>query len=462
MLSRLQRLFTDALADKEFDYTTLPIPRAILLLAIPMMLEMAMESVFALVDTYFVGRLGTEALTTIGLTEVMMTLVYSVAVGLSIAPMSIVARKIGEKRPEEAGQAAIQSILLTVVVSLIIAVPGVYFAEDLLRLMGASDAVVTTGKNYTRIMFGSNTVIMLLFVINGIFRGAGEAAKAMRVLILANGINILLDPLFIFGWGPIPGYGVEGAAIATTIGRGLGVAYQFYPLFRTTSTLQIDEHAWRVDWGIQRRIADIASTGAFQYLIGSASWVFLMRIVAQFGDEAVAGYTVAIRLILFTLLPAWGLANAAAAFVGQNLGARQPGRAERGVWLTLRIISVYLGVLAFGYYFFAGPLVQGFVAEPFAVAAAVQALQLFAVGYIFFGIGLVPVQAFNGAGDTRTPTLINFVCFWIIEIPLSYWLAVRLGWGVQGVVGSVIIAEVILATAALYLFIRGSWKTVDL
>ncbi len=462
MYSKIRQLFADALGDGEFDYTTLPIKRAILLLAIPMMLEMAMESIFALVDTYFLGLVSTEALTTVGLTEVMMTLIYSVAVGLSIAPMSIVARKIGEKKPEEAGRAAGQAILLTIAISMLIALPGIYYAEGLLTLMGASRTVVETGSGYTRIMFGSNVVIMLLFVVNGIFRGAGDAAKAMRVLWLANGINIVLDPLLIFGWGPITGFGVEGAAIATTIGRSIGVGYQFYLLFNTMKVIKMGERAWVVDWNMQQRIVNIASTGAFQYLIGSASWVFLMRIIAQFGDAAVAGYTVAIRLILFTLLPAWGLANAAAAFVGQNLGAGAPERAERGVWLTLRVTSVYLGVLSAGYYFFARPLVQGFVEEETALIAGVEALQLFAIGYVFFGLGLVPVQAFNGAGDTRTPTLINFVCFWLVEIPLSYWFAVSMGWEVRGVVSAVIVAEVLLAGIAIYLFIRGSWKTVDI
>lgn len=459
MLKRIWKVLRDALGDREFDFTKLPIGKGILILAIPMMLEMAMESVFALVDTYFVGQIGTEALTTIGLTEVMMTLIYSIAVGLSIAPLSMVARMIGEKKPREAGRAAGQAILLAIFISLLIAVPGVIFAEDLLRLMGGSDEVVATGKNYTRIMFASNVVIMLLFVINGIFRGAGDASKAMRVLWLANGINIVLDPIFIFGLGPIPGFGVEGAAIATTIGRGIGVAYQFYLLFGPNSIVVMGEKAWRLDLDMQRRIGRIASSGTFQYLIASASWVFLMRIVASFGDAAVAGYTVALRLILFTLLPAWGLANAAATFVGQNLGAEQPARAEQGVWVTLRATVIYLGVLSLGYYFLARPLVAAFAEEPEAIQYGVDALKLFAIGYVAFGLGLVPVQAFNGAGDTRTPTLINFICFWMIEIPLGYYFAYSLGWELEGVVGAVVTAEVILAVIAIVLFKRGRWKT---
>ena len=458
MIRRAWNVVRSAIIGGDFDYTTLPVPRGVLLLAVPMMLEMAMESIFALVDTYFVGRVGTEALTTVGLTEVMMTLIYSVAVGLSIAPMAMVARMIGEKKPEEAGRAAGQAILLAIFLSVLIAVAGVVYAEDLLRLMGASDEVVRTGIGYTRIMFASNVVIMLLFVINGIFRGAGDASKAMRVLLVANACNIVLDPIFIFGLGPVPSFGVEGAAIATTIGRSIGVGYQFYLLFGATSIVRMGQRAWRVDWGMQQRIANIASTGAFQYLIGSASWVALMRIVAEFGDAAVAGYTVSIRLILFTLLPAWGLANAAATFVGQNLGAGQPARAERGVWVALRSTCVYLLILSIFYYTLARPLVQGFVEDPEAVAFGVEALQLWAVGYVFFGLGLIPIQAFNGAGDTRTPTLINFVCFWAIEIPLAYYLARGLGYDVAGVVWAVITAEVILAGIALWLFRRGRWK----
>lgn len=461
MVQRIWNTLRAAVRGDEYDLTAIGIPKAIVLLAVPMMLEMAMESIFALVDTYFVGQIGTEALTTIGLTEVMMTLVYSISIGLSTAPMAMVARFVGEKEPQKAGKAAGQAILLGIFVSTLIAVPGYYYAEDLLRLMGGSEAVVAQGVGYTRIMFATNVVIMLLFVINGIFRGAGEAAKAMRVLWLANGINIVLDPIFIFGLGPIPAMGVAGAAVATSIGRGIGVAYQLYLLFGDRSLVKLGARAWVVDWAMQVRILNIAANGAFQYVIASASWVFLMRIVASFGDAAVAGYTVAIRLILFTMLPAWGLANAAAAFVGQNLGAGQPDRAEQGVWVTLRITAVYLGVLSFGYYFLARPLVQGFSEEAAAVTYGIEALQIFALGYVFFGMGMIPVQAFNGAGDTRTPMLVNFVCFWLLEIPLGYWLGQELGYEVAGVVSAVVIAEVVLAGIALFLFTKGRWKTTE-
>ena len=452
------RLIRQSLSEVEYDYTSGSIKKGIILLAIPMMLEMAMESIFALVDTFYVGRIGNGALTTVGLTEVMMTLVYSIAIGVSTAPMAMVARFIGEKSPEKAGLAAGQAILLGVFVSLLIAVPGFIYAEELLRLMGATDAVVTEGVGYTRIMFATNVVIMLLFVINGIFRGAGEATKAMRVLWLANGINIVLDPIFIFGLGPIPALGVEGAAIATSIGRGIGVFYQLYLLFGDRSVVKPGKKAWRIDWEMQLRIVRIAANGAFQYLIASASWVFLMRIVASFGEAAVAGYTVAIRLIIFTMLPAWGLANAAAAFVGQNLGANQAERAEKGVWIALKITAIYFGILSIFYFFLARPLVQGFVDEAMAISYGISALQVFAIGYVFFGVGMIPVQALNGAGDTKTPMLMNFICFWLIEIPLGYWLGQELGYEVKGVVSAVVMAEIILSALALWFFTRGRWK----
>jgi putative MATE family efflux protein len=460
-MTRYWRFLLSAVRGDAYDYTSGSIRKAIVLLAIPMMLEMAMESIFALVDTYFVGRIGVEALTTVGLTEVMMTLIYSIGVGLSLAPMALIARFVGEKDTALASRAAGQSIVLTIVLSLLIALPAAYYADDLLRLMGASESVVREGVGYTRILFAGNGIIMLLFLLNGVFRGAGEAATAMRVLWIANGINIVLDPLFIFGIGSFPGFGVEGAAMATTIGRGCGVLYQLYILFSGRSLVRIAGSRWSVDWSMQYRILRIAANGAFQYLIGSASWIFLARVVASFGASAVAGYTVGIRLILFTLLPAWGLSNAAATFVGQNLGAGRQERADKGVWWTLGITVVYLGVLSVGYYLLAGPLVQAFTEDVQAVTYGIQALQIFAIGYIFFGIGLIPVQAFNGAGDTLTPTLLNFVCFWLLEIPLSYYLAVNLGYEVAGVIWAVVAAEVVLSAIAIYLFRRGSWKTQE-
>jgi putative MATE family efflux protein len=460
MLNKIIGTIRLSLEEEGYDYTGGSIRKAIVLLAIPMMLEMAMESVFALVDTFFVGRIGNGALTTVGLTEVMMTLVYSIAIGVSTAPMAMVSRFIGEKEPGKAGLAAGQAVLLGVFVSLLIAVPGFVYAGDLLRLMGATEEVVAEGVGYTRIMFATNVVIMLLFVINGVFRGAGEAAKAMKVLWLANGINIVLDPIFIFGLGAIPAMGVEGAAVATSIGRGVGVIYQLYLLFGDRSVVKMAPRAWGVDWGMQLRIVKIAANGAFQYLIASASWVFLMRIVAGFGEAAVAGYTVAIRLILFTMLPAWGLANAAASFVGQNLGAKKPDRAEKGVWLALKMTVVYFGTLSLFYYLLAGPLVQGFVKDAEAIEYGIETLRVFAIGYVFFGLGMIPVQALNGAGDTRTPMLMNFVCFWLLEIPLGYWLGLEMGYEVEGVVWAMVTAEVVLSGLALWMFAKGRWKEV--
>ncbi len=455
---RLLALIRSAIRGDYHDYTKGSVRAAVLILAVPMMLEMAMESVFSLVDTYFVGRIGVEALTTVGLTEVMMTLIYSIAVGLSMAPMAMVSRFIGEKNPALASRVAGQSILVALAVSILIAIPGAIYAPDLLRLMGASEAVVAEGAGYTRIMFATNGVIIFLFVLNGVFRGAGEAARAMRVLWIANGINIVLDPIFIFGLGPIPAMGVEGAAIATSIGRGIGVLVQLYYLFGGKSVIRLSGAEALIDGSMLRRISRVASNGALQFLISSASWVFLMRIVADFGDEAVAGYTVAVRLILFTMLPAWGLSNAAATFVGQNLGAGQPGRAEEGVWVTLRITCVYLLLLSFLYYFGAGTLVQAFTQDAASLASGITALEIFAIGYVLFGIGGVAIQAFNGAGDTRTPTIVNFVCFWLIELPTGYWLAVERGYGLAGVVWAVVIAELVLAVLGMWLFRRGRWK----
>lgn len=458
-MQRWIKIIRSAIRGDEHDFTTGSINYAIVMLAIPMMLEMGMESIFALVDTLYVGRVGVEALTTVGLTEVMMTLVYSVAIGLSIAPMSMVARFIGEKDEVNAARSARQSIWIALGLSVLIGVPGFIYAEDLLRLMGASEAVITEGLAYTQIMFASNVVIMLIFLLNGILRGAGEAASAMRVLWLSNGINLILDPILIFGLGPIPAMGVTGAAVATCTGRGIGVGYQLYILFGGSSAIKLGLGKWGLDKEMLLRLAKIAYNGAFQYLIASASWVFLMRIISDFGDAAVAGYTVAIRLIIFTLLPAWGLANATATFVGQNLGAKQPARAETGVWRAAKVTTWYMLLVGAIYVIGAPWLVSAFTTDPEAIRPGIQALRIFGVGYVFFGYGLVLVQSFNGSGDTRTPTLINFVTFWIIEIPLGYFLGSHLGYGVAGVCLSVVIAEGILSLIAYVLFKRGTWKT---
>lgn len=452
-------LFKAALRGEQNDFSTGSVNRALVLLAVPMMLEMAMESIFSLVDTFFVGQIGNEALNTIGYTEVVLTLVYSLAIGLSVAPMAMVARFIGEQKPEDAARAARQALWLGIAISIVIGGFGLYYAENILRSVGASDAVIKEGLNYTRLMFGGNIVIMLLFLLNGVFRGAGEANRAMQVLWVANGINIVLDPLFIFGFGPIPAMGVTGAAVATNIGRGVGVLLQLYILFGGKSVVDLSGGRFRFEWSMMKRILNVATTGAFQYLVASASWIFLMRIVSKSGEAAVAGYVVGIRLIIFTLLPAWGLANATATFIGQNLGAKQPDRAETAVWKAMKLISIYILVVSVIYLLFTPQLIGAFIDDPAAISHGITALRIFGAGYLLFGFGMVFSQAFNGAGDTRTPSLINFICFWMIEIPTGYYLGLHLGYGVAGVCAAVIIAEGTLSIIAYFLFKRGRWKT---
>lgn len=431
------------------------------MLSIPMVLEMAMESLFALVDAYFVAKVSPDAVATVGLTESVITLVYAIAIGISTAPVAMISRYVGQKDHASASRVAKQAIFLAIGVSLILGIPGVIYAEDILRMMGGSETLIASGKNYTRLLFGSNAVIMLLFLLNGIFRGAGDAAYAMRALWIANGINIILDPIFIHGFGPIPAMGVTGAAVATTVGRGLGVAFQLYILFGGRGTIQLRSGGWQLDGAILKRLGRIASSGAMQYLIASASWIFLMRIIAKFGSEAVAGYTIAIRLIIFTLLPAWGLSNAAATLVGQNLGAKEPDRAIRSVKLAALMAGAFLGLISIGYLLFAPHLIVFFDDTPAVVAAGTTALKIFALGYTLYGFGMILTQAFNGAGDTRTPMLINIISFWIVEIPLGYYLGLYLGYGVAGVTWSIIIAEMVLTALAFILFRRGKWLETE-
>ncbi|MEL7251121.1 MAG: MATE family efflux transporter [Bacteroidota bacterium] len=455
------RLIRSAIRGDEYDYTSGSIRKAIFMLSIPMVLEMAMESLFALVDAFFVAQVSPDAVATVGLTESVITLVYSVAIGISTAPVAMIARYIGEKNEEGASRVAKQAMYMAIGVSIALGIPGVIYADDILRMMGGSDQLIESGVNYTRILFGSNVVIMLLFLLNGIFRGAGDAAYAMRALWLANGINIILDPIFIHGLGPIPAMGVTGAAVATTIGRGIGVAYQLYILFGGRGTIKLRAGGWRLDWSILKRLGRIASSGAMQYLIASASWIFLMRIVSYFGSEAVAGYTIAIRLIIFTLLPAWGLSNATATLVGQNLGAKEPDRAVRSVNIAALMAGVFLGIISIFYFLFAPEFIRFFDDTPAVVEAGVAALQVFAVGYVLYGFGMIYSQAFNGAGDTRTPMIINIISFWITELPLGYFLGLHLGMGVAGVTWSVIAGETMLTVLAYVLFRRGKWLKTE-
>ncbi|MEM9261213.1 MAG: MATE family efflux transporter, partial [Bacteroidota bacterium] len=345
--------------------------------------------------------------------------------------------------------------------STLIGIPGFIFAEDILRMMGGSEALISSGKGYTKLLFGSNAVIMLLFLLNGIFRGAGDAAYAMRALWLANGINIVLDPLFIHGWGPIPAMGVTGAAVATCIGRGIGVAFQLWVLFGGRATLKLAQGGWRLDWDVLTRLGRIASSGAMQYIIASASWIFLMRIIARFGSEAVAGYTIAIRLIIFTLLPAWGLSNATATLVGQNLGAKEPDRAVQSVKIAALMAGGFLGFVSIFYLLFTPQFIAFFDDTPGVLDAGVTALRIFAVGYVLYGFGMIFSQAFNGAGDTRTPMFINIISFWVTEIPLGYLLGLHLGWGVAGVTWAIIAGETMLTVLAYLLFRRGKWLETE-
>lgn len=457
-MRRMIDLFRKALSGEEREYTSGCIRTALILLSIPMILEMLMESLFALVDAYFVARLGANAMATVGLTETVITLVYSLAIGLSTAPVAMIARFVGQKNKEGAAKVAKQTIIMGIGMSAIVGALGLYFAPDILRLMGGSEQLIADGVNYTRIIFGTNVVIMLLFLLNGIFRGAGAATYAMRALWIANGINIILDPILINGLGPIPAMGLTGAAVATSIGRGIGVAYQLYILFGGHTNIKLRTGSWAIDGSIMRRLIKIASTGAIQYIIASASWIFLMRIVSSFGSEYVAGYTIAIRLIIFTILPAWGFANATATLVGQNLGAEKPDRVVRSVRLaTIYNVSFMLVVSAL-YLLFARQLISFFDSTPVVLNAGKTALKIFAIGYTFYGVGMILIQAFNGAGDTRTPTLINFICFWLIEIPLGYYLGIHLNWNIDGVSWAVVIAEGIMTAIAIYLFRRGKWK----
>jgi putative MATE family efflux protein len=443
------------------DFTEGPIGHALLLLAIPMVLEVALESVFAVVNVFWVNRLGPEAVATVGLTEAMLSILYALGMGLGIGATAMIARRIGEKRPEAAAQAAVQAILLGVAIAVPIAVFGGLFAADLLRLMGADASVVAHGAGFTRIMFIGNGSILFLFLINAIFRGAGDAAVAMRSLWIANVANMILDPLLIFGLGPFPELGVNGAAVATTVGRGIGVLYQLYRLSGSDRRFVIERAHLRVEPKIIATLVRLSATGIFQILISTTSWIGLVRIVAGFGATALAGYTVAIRVVLFGILPSWGLSNAAATMVGQSLGARKPDRAEQSVWRASLYNLYFLGALGALFVLAAGPIVRIFTTDPEVTRYAVAGLRAISAGFPFYAYGMVLSSAFNGAGDTRTPTVINVVCFWLLEIPLAYLLAGPVGWGPTGVFVAIAVAFSTLALVSAGVFRLGRWKTKE-
>jgi putative MATE family efflux protein len=440
------------------DYTSGPLGQAILLLAIPMVMEMIMESVFAVADVFWVAHLGADAVATVGLTESLLTLIYTAAMGLSIGVTAMVARRIGERNPGGAAEAAVQGIALGVVAAALIAGVGLWLAPRLLAAMGAAPAVLALGTTYARVMLGGCVTIMLLFLVNAIFRGAGDAAIAMRVLWLANAINIVLGPCLIFGVGPFPRLGVTGAAIATNIGRGTGVVYQLYRLWRGDARVVIRRPQLTLKPAVMRTLLGLSGTGTLQVLIGTASWIGLVRIISSFGSEAVAGYTIAIRIIVFALLPSWGLANAAATLVGQGLGAGKPDRAERAVWLAAFYNILFLGAVGAVFVLCAEPIVRLFTQDPLVAPVAVLCLRVISYGFLFYAYGMVITQSFNGAGDTLTPTLINLVCFWLWELPLAYWLARRAGLGPRGVALAVTIAFSTVAVVSGLIFRRGRWK----
>lgn len=461
-MRKILKLLLEAVKGKEENFTSGSINRAILLLSVPMILEMVMESLFALVDAYFVSKVSVDAVATIGLTESVVTIVYSIAIGISMAATAMIARRVGENKPEAAATAAVQAIGITLILSIVLSLIGFFYAENILRLMGASESVIQSGKTYTRILFSTNLVIMLLFLLNGIFRGAGNASYAMYALWLANIINIILDPLLILGIGPFPELGVTGAAVATSIGRGIGVVFQLYLLLRGGGVVKIAARHLKVVWDVVQRLLWVGFTGAMQFIIASASWIFLMRIISLFGSEAVAGYTIAIRMVIFTFLPAWGLSNAAATLVGQNLGAGKPERAETSVWRAAFYNMIFLFSVSIVYFIGAPYIIGFFTEEPAVLQAGVISLRIISAGYLFFSYGLVISQAFNGSGDTRTPTVMNFFCFWVLEIPLGYFLAVTLDWRLAGVCAAIAISETVLSIICIILFRQGKWKTVQI
>ncbi|WP_223033479.1 MATE family efflux transporter [Hanstruepera marina] len=459
-LKQFFKYFKIAVSGKEQDFTSGSIRRAVFMLSIPMILEMLMESIFALVDIMYVSQVSVNAVATIGLTESVITLVYAVAIGLSMAATAVVARRIGEKDVKGASQATVQVIILGVAVAAIISAIGIIYPKELLSLMGAETDLIEEGYGYTKVLLGGNVTIMLLFLINAVFRGAGNASIAMWTLILSNGLNIILDPIFIFGFGPVPAFGVEGAAIATTIGRGTAVLFQLIILFYGYGKIKIGIRDLIIRTQVMFNLIRVSLGGIGQFLIGTSSWVFLMRIMSEFGSEVLAGYTIAIRVMMFTLMPAWGMSNAAATLVGQNLGAEKPERASQSVWKTGKYNAYFMALVSVVYLVFAPQIILLFNDTPDVVKYGSLCLRVIAAGYIFYGYGMVVINAFNGAGDTKTPTYINFVCFWLIQLPFAYIVAVTLDFGPIGVFGAITLVEILIAIIGIIWFKKGYWKSV--
>ncbi len=460
-LKTFLKSFIKAIKGEEKNFVEGSINRAIFMLSIPMILEMVMESLFAVVDIFFVGKVSVNAVATVALTESVIMIIYAIAIGLSMSATAVVARRVGENQKDKASEAGMQAILLAVAVSVLFSFIGILFAKDILRLMGGEESLIEEGYGYTKIMLGGNITIMLLFLINAIFRGAGDASIAMRVLWIANGLNIILDPIFIFGLGPIPAFGVEGAAIATNTGRGIGVIIQLLTLTGSKAVIRLAWHHVKLQWDVIRNLVKISLGGIGQYMIGTLSWLFLVRISAVFGSEVLAGYAIAFRIIMFTILPSWGLANAAATLVGQNLGARQPLRAEQSVWKCAFYNMLFLAAISLVFGIWAEEFVRLFSTQPEVIKYGSMALRVICCGYIFFAYGMVIGQSFNGAGDTKTPTVINFFCFWMFEVPLAWILSRTFEFGPLGIFLAIAIAVALYAVVSIVIFRQGRWKTTQ-
>ena len=454
------KLFIQAVRGDVKDFTTGSIDRAIFLLAVPMVLEMSLESLFAVVDIFFVNKVSPAAAAVVGLTESSLTILYSIAWGLAMGATALIARRAGEKDFKSASDVAAQAIIIASLFSVFISVIGIIFPKEILGFMGADKQVIEENYQFTQLMMGSNIVIMLLFVNNGIFRGAGDASIAMKALLIANAINIILDPLLIMGYGPFPKMGLMGAAVATTVGRACGVIYQFYHLFAGKDLIKLAIDQFRLKINLVKNILNTSSGGMFQFLIGSCSWIFLAKIIAESGVEATAGYFTAIRICIFTILPAWGIANAAATLTGQNLGAGQPERAAKSVWRSAFLALCFFALVAVVFFFFGETLMRFFTSNEMAITEGTLCLHILAISYMFFAYGMVLTQAFNGAGDSKTPTYINLVVFWLLQIPLAYLLAKYLKMGSLGVYIAIGIAESVLAIVSIIVFRRGKWKLV--